>query len=372
MASCNVIHAIETSEPGGAESILVQIADGMRELYVPSGLIMQDGWTSKALDMKGIPVYYNQLNRSFDIGWVTRAIRIMREHDIKLIHSHEFTANSYLTLAARIAGIPIICTVHGKNYYPHKFYRREAYRQVARYANKFVAVSEDLKLFLVESLGIQSELIDVVHNGINTNDFDASRHDRNEIRQAMEITHDQFVIIVVAALFEMKGHKDLVESIRRTPHLQHALKVIFVGDGPYREELKRQVIEAGIEHIICFAGFRDDIPQLLSASDLFVLPSYSEGLPVSVLEAMSCGLPVVATDVGGMREIIKDGNNGILVPSQNPSLLSKAIELCRENKSLSEAIGIAGRNYVIEKFSMKCMLDRYHDMYSELLGMADT
>lgn len=367
MSSCKVIHTIETSEPGGAETILVQIADGMRNDCQPHGLVIEDGWTSSELKARGIPVYLNRLRRSFDLGWVKRTIRFIRDKDIKLLHSHEFTSNSYSLLAARIAGIPIICTAHGKNYYPDRYYRRLAYRLVARFSNKFVAVSEDLKSFLVEQVGINENKITVVHNGIDIEKFKSSTFTRKEIRHGLGLVQNDYVIIVVAALFEMKGHADLVKSLTKLDDIQQNLKVLFIGDGPYRKQLEELTTQLGLENTILFTGFRDDISGLLSASDLFVLPSYSEGLPISVLEAMSVGLPVVATDVGGMREIIKDGETGYLVPAKDVDELAVTIRRCIENKDITEAVSRAGRAYVRAEFSMESMLGNYRRIYHELI-----
>lgn len=372
MSLCKVMHTIETSEPGGAETILVQIADGLRNEYDPQGLLLTEGWTSSELKVRGIPVYLNQLRRSFDLGWVQRTVRLIREKNIKLLHSHEFTSNSYALLAARVAGVPVICTAHGKNYYPDQFYRRQAYRLVARYSNKFVAVSEDLKSFLVDRIGISENKIVVVHNGIDTEKFKGSNFNRVEIRRDMGLMPQDYVIVVVAALFEMKGHKDLLKSISKLGDIQQKLKVLFIGDGPYKKQLVRLTRKLGLENKIVFTGFRDDIAELLSASDLFVLPSYSEGLPISVLEAMSVGLPVIATDVGGMREIITDGETGYLVPAKDVDALAMTIRWCIENKNTIDEISSAGSAYVRAKFSMENMLVNYRRIYCELLNCIDS
>jgi glycosyltransferase involved in cell wall biosynthesis len=358
-----VIHTIETAEPGGAEKILVQVADGLREEYDPVAVVLQEGWASSEFAKLNIPVTHMPLDRSFDLSWVRRMISFIRENNIKLIHSHEFTTNAYALVAARLAGIPVICTIHGKNYYPDRLYRRIASRMTARYASEFVAVSEDLKNYLVANIGIPGEQITVVHNGIDTCDIDRSRFDRHEIRQQLQIAQDAYVVIVVAALFEMKGHKDLITALLEPVIDSEKLCVLFVGDGDYRAALERQVSECNLVDKVRFLGFRSDIPALLAVSDLFILPSYSEGLPVSVLEAMSAELPVIATDVGGLKEIIRDGDNAYLVPAANPQHLANKIGYCMDNRAVAAQVASQGRRDVTRRFSMDAMLGAYRGLY---------
>jgi len=364
-----VLHTIETAEPGGAETILVQIAECLSNRYEPMGLVLSEGWTSNELRKRNITVFHEPLHRSFDLGWVKRLLKIIKDNDIKLIHSHEFTTNAYLTVAARITNIPIICTVHGKNYYPERYYRRLAYRLVAKHADKFVAVSYDLKNYLAYDIGIPEDRIRVVHNGIDVNLFSNDKTGKSDIKSDLAISDSDYVIIVVAALFEMKGHKDLLESIGNLGEDAKDVKVLFVGDGWYKPELIRKTKELGIEDKVEFLGFRNNIAELLSISKLFILPSYSEGLPVSVLEAMSSELPVIATDVGGMREVIKDGENGYLIPPGNPQVLADRVRYCIHNELLAKELSKKGRPFVVDKFSLDTMLGNYESMYENLLNI---
>ena len=362
-----VIHTIETAEPGGAEKILVQVAHGLRDEFEPTGVVLQQGWTSGELEKLDIPVVHFPLVRSFDISWVRRMVRYIREHDISLIHAHEFTSNSYSVIAARITNTPIICTVHGKNYYPDRYYRRFAYRRVAGLADEFIAVSNDLKEFVCGHINIPPARISVVHNGIDTRVFDNRLHDHKAARGKLDIPSSAYVIIVVAALFEMKGHKDLITALAGMAREKPDLFVLFVGDGDYRQELQKLAAESGLREVIRFLGFRSDIPEMLSVSDLFVLPSYSEGLPVSVLEAMAAGVPVIATDVGGLREVVRDGENAYLVPPAVPSVLAGKITFCMSNRTVTKCIADQARKDVVESFDIKTMLSSYRNLYWRLL-----
>ncbi len=332
------------------------------------GVMLQQGWTSAELERLDIPVAHLPLARSFDISWVRRMAAYIRKNDIKLIHAHEFSSNCYSLLAARLTGTPIICTAHGKNYYPDRYYRRFAYRRVASYADEFVAVSHDLKDFIIREVGIAPSRIRVVHNGIDTGVFNRQCHDRSATRKMLGIEPAAYVIIVVAALFEMKGHKELINALASLESGKENLCVLFVGDGNYRQELQRQAADCALEGVIRFLGFRSDIPSLLTASDLFVLPSYSEGLPVSVLEAMAAGVPVIVTDVGGLKEVVRDGENALLVPPRSSSELTDKIAYCMGKGLALESMTARAREDVVRSFGLDAMLTSYRNLYSRLLS----
>lgn len=362
-----VIHAIETAEPGGAEAILVQLADSLRDTYEPMGLVMQEGWTSAELTRRGIQVECIPLEKSFDLFWVLKAVRFIKNNNVRLIHSHEFSCNVYLTMAAKIARVPIICTAHGKNYYPEKYYRRFAYRRVATMADSFIAVSNDLKEFIVDSVGVQPKHIRVVHNGINIDQFERKQYDDKIIRAELSLEPDDFVIVVVAALFEMKGHKDLMQALFLLGTQAKRIKLLFVGDGYYRSTLVALSKQLELDDKIIFLGFRSDVAQILAASDLFILPSYSEGLPVSVLEAMSARVLVITTNVGGLGELIEDGVNGYLVVPNAPEQLANRIRHCMMHADSVDSIRETAYKMVCDRFNGDIMLEQYRAIYQRLL-----
>ncbi len=363
-----VIHAIETGEPGGAEAILVQLAISLSDGYEPIGLVMEEGWTSRELTSRGILVECIPLEKSFDLSWVAKAVRFIKENNVELIHSHEFSCNVYLTLAAKIARVPVICTAHGKNYYPERYYRRFAYRRVAAMADSFVAVSQDLKDFIVDAIGIKPKRINVVLNGVNIDQFEQKQYDSEKIRAELSLAENNFVIVVVAALFEMKGHKDLMQALSLLGEQGKSVKLLFVGDGYYRSNLMALSKQLGLDDKINFLGFRSDVAQILAASDLFILPSYSEGLPVSVLEAMAAKVPVIATRVGGLGELINDGVNGYLVEPKAAEQLADKIKYCIDSPASAEAISKAAYTLVNKQFSGEAMLEQYLAIYRKLLG----
>ncbi len=363
-----VLHLIETAEPGGAETVFVELASRMRRGVESVGGVMEEGWASRALVARKIPVHVLPLRRSFDFGWVARLGRLIRQERVDLIHAHEFSMNCYATLAARIANVPVICTVHGKNYYPDRYYRRAAYRWVARRADAYVAVSEDLKRFLVRKIGIPSRRVITILNGVDMAGFGSPRQSRDQVRLRLDIPPSAFVVLTVAALFGVKGHKDLLKAAAGFVRHQHDAVFLLAGEGPLESDIRSLVEKLGLTGRVRLLGFRNDVPDLLAASDLFVLPSYSEGLPLSVIEAMAARVPVVATNVGGVGEAVVDGRTGLLIPPMVPEALVEAmLKLCRDGK-LRSSLADAGFARVKQEFSIEGMVGAYDALYQRVLG----
>lgn len=358
---------IETVEPGGAETVLVELAAGLREDFDGIGCVLKPGWTSQALIARGIDVEYLPLKRSFDIGWTMRLRKLITARGIHLIHAHEFTMNCYATAAAKMANIPIICTVHGKNYYPDRYYRRAAYRWVARNADAFVAVSDDLRRFLTGTIGVMPDRIRVIHNGVQVRMPVKVPTDQAQSRQALGLSGDVVVCTTVAALFEVKGYPDLIAAAKRVIANRPDVVFLVVGEGQLERELKQMVDRLQLRDRVRFLGFRNDVPELLLASDIFILPSYSEGMPLAVLEAMSSGLPVIGTMVGGMPQVVDDGNTGILVEAGKVDDLASTILALARDPERRTRLGQMGRQRVEALFSHRTMFANYKKLYHEVL-----
>jgi len=363
-----VLHMMEGPDPGGAETVLVELATHLGEGFESEGLVLVPGWIHSTLQEREILTHMLPLERSFDLSWAVRLARLIRARNIDLIQSHEFTTNCYATLAARLARVPIVCTVHGKVYYPGRYYRRAAYRWVARNADALVAVSEDLAGFLNRSLGIPERRLKVILNGVDMSRFGSAPAGRDAARAALGLPADGFVALTVAALFEVKAHADLIDAAAIVLRAHPGAVFLFAGEGPLEADLKARAERLGVAKSVRFLGFRRDVPELLAASDVFVLPSLSEGLPVSVIEASAAGLPVVATDVGGTHEVVEDDGTGLLVPPRQPERLAAAIGRLAADPAAARRLGEAGRERAHARFGLPRMVADYRSLYARLTG----
>lgn len=358
----HVLHLTETSDTGGAENMFISLVENLdKKRYKSIACLLGDGWLKTQLQRRGIETMVVPQPHSFDFPWLFRISRLLRDRSIQVMHAHEFAMNVYGSLLSKMTGIPIVTTVHGKNYYWEKWRRRLAYRFTARQST-MVAVSEDLKQFLMQRIAIPVGNIQVVHNGIDLHRY--REIDRNNtIRRELGIDAKQPVIGTVGNLFAVKGQIYLLRACKAVAEAFPDFVLLIAGEGEELGSLEEEAGNLGIGGNIKFLGFREDVPSLLEAMDVFVLPSLSEGLPLSVLEAFALQKPVVATNVGGIPEIVQDGATGYLVPPKNPEALAEKIIMLLRDPQRAANIGQAGRKRVEEAFSLEQMIQKYQSIY---------
>ena len=286
---------------------------------------------------------------SFDPAMILEARRVVHEHDINLIQTHGYKSSTIGFFLRLLCRFPWIGFAHGyiDDSAKNRFYNRVE-RLVLRQADGVVAVSGALRTLLTQH-GVARHRIRVIHNAIEPSEAAPSTPDR-EIRLRHGLTPGQKVIGVIGRLNPEKGQMIFLRAMEKTiPHVPD-VKALIIGDGRDRSTLERFCRERGLGAHVLFLGFQENIADYYQVLDLLVQPSFSEGLPNTVLEAMCFGVPVLATAVGGVPEIIQDGN-GVMVPPNDPdSLAGKMIELLRDG-GLRQAIGARGRSSLHPRFA---------------------
>ncbi|MGE0639853.1 MAG: glycosyltransferase [Thermoanaerobaculia bacterium] len=272
-----------------------------------------------------------RMQRSWDSGAVGRIVRRLREIAPAILHVPLYSrASPYLRLAGRFAGVPLTVAHEWSRPEPVRFARRIADR-VLRSGTRFVAASEAQRGELLAS-GVDPDRVEVVRAGVDCERFAAGN--RESTRAALGLAESDVVALVPARLHRAKGHRDLLAAISAIRAAAPELRILLAGSGPAEAELRSDVESRGLQPVVRFLGQRDDVPDLLAAADLVVLPSHVEGLPSALLEAMAAARAVVATDVGGVGEALRDGEEGRLVPARDPQALALA---------LTELVGRADR-----------------------------
>ena len=361
-----VLHAIETGGPGGAEQMMVHVADGLGAAYHSEVALIRDSWLGTALRRRGIPVTMVRSGSEGTFATLRNLVRLIRQRRVTILHTHEFFMNTVGLAASWLTGIPLVATVHGKNYYSERFRRRLAYRLVGKFAGQMVAVSDDVRDFLGQQVGIPKRRIRVVSNGVPV-DEKSSDERLETLRESLGLNGHIRVIGTVGSLYPVKGHKFLIDAavhvIRRCPDVTF----LIVGRGRLREELETQARSLGVDPYIRFLGHRDDVRDLLGLFDVFVLPSLSEGMPLALLEAMAAGVPAVATRVGGVGEAIEDGKTGLLVPPGDSHLLTESIMKLLQDRTLARKMGESAQDVVVRRFSLTGMVQTYQEIYAGLI-----
>ena len=302
---------------------------------------------------------------------------LIQKRGIQILHTHLYHADLYGWLATRAGTRPrLLSTVQGINFfwemetYPRKISSRihsHWYRGIYRSFDGVAACSEALKQAICTRRGIQvpPKKVRAIHNSI---DVEQIRADGLSVRNAQPFPAVK-KIVTVANFYPVKGHRVLLEALR---HLANdsapPFECLLVGEGPERSRLEQQAREAGLGSKVRFIGSRSDIPSILKGSDLFVFPSRWDGLGIAVLEAMAVGLPVVACAAGGVPEIIRNGENGILVPPDDPAALADGIRgLLKEPESARRLIAPALET-VESRFDARRMVQSYEIWYEQSLN----
>ena len=359
-----IMYIVTQADRGGAQMHLLELASAMRELCEVHVAAGEEGFLTTACRAQGITVHvlphlrraHNLLSDTIAL-WETRAL--LRAQKPDLIHVHTFKAGFIGRLAAWSLGIPVVYTIHAWLWGTAAVSRTASLlalpleRIAARWCDRIITVAragEDLvRRYRIASPG----KVVTIHNGIGDSPS-LARHTRN-------ITP---IITMVARFTAGKDHEQLIRAFATLP--QRA-RLWLVGDGETRIQMEQLVRTLGLSGRIEFLGEREDVPELLVKSDIFVLASESEMFPISILEAMRAGLPVVASDVGGVCEAVVHGKTGLLVPKGDTFALANALSVLIEKEDQRCCLGHAGRESFAVSFQRDVMRERLHRLYSEVL-----
>jgi glycosyltransferase involved in cell wall biosynthesis len=296
-----------------------------------------------------------------DLRLIPRIRRCLRRWRPDLVHLHgRIGADVMGGIACRLEGVPVVHSRRVDN--------PEARWMVAlkyRLHDRVIAISEGIGRVLL-SEGLPPKKLRVVRSAVETRRFDRPCN-RDLLSSELEVPTQARPIGVVAQLIARKGHRFLIEALRPLVDEFPHLRVLIFGKGPLEQDLRRQVATSGLSDHVQFAGFREDLPDLLPCLELLVHPATMEGLGVSLLQAASAGVPIVASDAGGMPEAVRHGINGLLVPPGAPLALQEAVGTLLRNPRLASRMGLAGRALMQREFSVDTMVKGNLAVYGELL-----
>ncbi len=350
---------IESDGPGGAESVVVTLALQYRaaghEVF-PVVHAGGPGWLSSRLMGEGFSVHRPALKRPLDPVALWNLSLWMHANAISAVHSHEFTTSVYGSAGARIRGTRCVMTMHGGKSYTLALRRRIALAFAARASHSVVGVSLDTATLLERSLWLPNGRVKVVPNGIP-----ARLGDRARGRAALGLSSGERLILAVGNLYPVKGHAVLVHAaglLEQSSDLP-PWRIAIAGRGNQEQPLRELIAEVGATERVSLLGLRDDIPDLLAAADVFVMPSLSEGLPMAILEAMHAKVPVVCSSVGGVPELLEDGELGLLFQPGAPQELSHALHDALLNEKAGHDRALRAHRRVEARYSAKAMADAY-------------
>ncbi|MFH1507984.1 MAG: glycosyltransferase [Candidatus Omnitrophota bacterium] len=312
---------------------------------------------------------FNQPYGLLDFSVTLRLYNYLKKNRFDIVHSSLFYANYHSALAGRMAKVPyLISEEHGEHKVHFKkrhFIYRLISRQVAGMSDKVLCCSDYIKQGVCQAYKIKEDKTVVLKNLIEDKRLEIKRA-REEVRRELNIPADSFVMVNVASLYWIKNQKVLIDALRHIS-LKHIF-LVLAGDGPSRAELEVFARKQGVFERARFLGWREDVADILNAADVFVLPSLSEGLPICLLEAMSVGLPCIASCVGGIKEILNDGVNGIMIRPAGSDDLIEALNRIINNRDIGSKMGLAARNFVADNFQPQDYIQGVLGLYNRLIN----
>lgn len=371
-----IVHVIHHLGVGGLENGLVNLINHMPPGRYRHAIVCLKGYTEFRRRIKCGDVEIVALNKQegHDLGLYLRLFKTLRHLKPDIVHTRNL-ATMEGQLVSALAGVKArvhgehgrdIFDLHGKNR------RYNLLRRAIRpFVGHYIAVSKDLECWLVDTVGAAPDRVSQIYNGVDSLRFHPRSGPRDEFGPEGFFTDDAFVIGSVGRMAAVKDYPSLVRAflkvLEKKPTARRRLRLLIVGDGGSRQECLDLLRDTSARELAWLPGERADTPTLMRAMDLFVLPSLGEGISNTILEAMSSGLPVVATRVGGNVELVQEGHTGRLVPPANPEAMADALLDYYVNTEKALLHGKSARQKIEACFSMEAMTQGYLDVYDKVL-----
>jgi len=370
-----VLFLIDSFRMGGAERVTVALLPYLAGNHIAPYICTlnhrKDSPLIEAIRATGLPLFNLDASRMFDVRAFYRLIGILRREKIQLVHAQLQDSNIFAAAASRVTGIPAITTRHVIND-DDSTYRRKLRNKLEKFAVRkamalTIAVSNATREHYANLAAIPLSRIKTIYNGIELKQFQRVS-DKSQLRRNLGLPLEIPLIIMVGVMRPGKGHDIAIEAMRNVKDAH----LLLVGDGhpEFRTRLESSIPD--LRQRVHLLGQRMDIPDLLNASDILILPSYSEALPTVLIEAGAAGLPAIASDVGGCDEIIQHGNTGMLIPPGDADALSSCILELLGDREKREAMGLSARLFINSRFSLRRQADELMSTYEDIVASASS
>ena len=367
-----VLECIRQGQIGGGESHLLSLVENLdKSVFDPLVLSFTDGPMIERLQDMQVPTKIISTTRPFDVTKWKTVRNFIREQQVDLIHAHGTRANSNVLWAAKSLGIPVIYTVHGWSFHPDQ---RSFVRKIRILGERYLTDRSDVNISVSasnqqtgkENLGRFTSV--VINNGIDLQKFDPTRAYK-DIRSQLGIAANDLLVLFIARFTAHKQPLALIKAFAQAAAQLPHLHLLLVGDGDQKEEAIRLIDQLQLQDRITLEKFRQDVPDVLAAADIFVLPSLWEGLPIGLLEAMAMGKAIIASRVDGTKEIIEHGVNGWLVDTEDlVNQLRDALVQLAGDPAKRERFSLQAMDTVRQRFNAADMTRRIENIYKEVLA----
>lgn len=372
-----IAHIIYRLDVGGLENGLVNLINHIPQDRYRHAIICLNGYTdfSKRIKRSDVKVFDLNKQDGLNFSWYVSLYRLLRQLKPDIVHTRNFSTLEG-QIVATLARINVrVHGEHGRDISDLEGKNRKynlLRKSIRPLIHRFITVSKDLERWLINTIKVESSHINQIYNGVDNLRFSPKSKINSTAIPINFNSGNTFVIGSVGRMAKVKDYLSLIRAflllIKQIPQAKDHLRLLIVGDGESRAECMAMLRQADVENLVWLPGERTDVSELMQLFDVFVLPSLAEGISNTILEAMSSGLPVIATNVGGNVELVIDSQTGRLVPSNNPEAIAVAISEYYDHREMLAKHGQAARQLIEANFSINAMVSRYLDVYDELLS----
>lgn len=362
----NILHSEYSNGWGGQEiRIIKECIEFVKRGYNMMIACQPGSIIKKGAKKAGIPTFPLTMRKGVDPPAVIKAIGILIKNGIDIVHTHTPSDSWCFSIAAKCVGIPVVRSRHvsipiRKTYLAYLLYMK--------LTDKIITSGSMIRDQMIEQNRFLPERIVSIPAGIDVDVFSPSVNG-DYIRREFNLNENNFVVGIVSMLRGWKGHDYLIEAVKDLEGEIPGIKLIIVGDGPYKENLEKLMNSKHLDKRAIMTGYRDDVPQLLKNFHVFVLPSIAiEATSQVIPQALAMKVPVIATKVGGLDEIVIHKKTGIMVPPKDSHSLSQAILWVYRNYDAAKTMADQGKNLVLSQFTLSHMIDKTEQVYKELLN----
>lgn len=369
MRKIKIMFCIARLVIGGTEQQLLDFITEMdRSRYdVIVCPLVSGGGLFREFERANIPIVVVGRKHKYDPFILWRLIKIIKQERVDILHTFLYTANFWGRIAGQLAGVPIIIASERGVDISKKRFHFFIDRIISPWTNLIITNAEWLKKFYTQNACINPDKFKIIHNGIKLDRFHVHVNEEHKKRE-LKIPSNYSVVCTIGRLHPLKGHQFLLQAAQKVLKSDNNVIFLIVGDGIMRNQLESLAEQLQIGDYVRFTGFRRDIGEILSITDVFAFPTLSEGLPNVLLEAMAMKKPIVATNIDGNREIIEDNVTGILVPPENSKQLADGILRLLRDRELAARLARSGHCKLEKDFAFDVMVQKIQNTYEELIS----
>jgi len=368
MKRLNILHIHSAKSFGGGEVHLYQLIQGLSRKNHNLTLVIKDNLFNKFSNLD-IEIRTLPLKNAIDFVSIYKLVRIIKEKKIDIIHAHRGKDYWLATMAVNIAKrAKVVITRHilkslGKTYVHHYLYKK---------ISKIIVVSNEVREILIKENKIPLDKLELIYNGVDLNEFNYNRFNHKYLKQEFNIQNNDVVVGAIGRLGKNKNQEFIIEIASKLKNQISNIKYLIVGqdNSPnkhYKSKLEEMVRKSNLKNQVHLTGFREDIPAIMDILDILIIPSKQEAFGIVAIEAMAMKKVVLATRVGGLKEVIEDGKTGFLLPIEADVFAEKIKQLAQES-SLRTDMGEAGYQRVLNNYTIETMINKTEEVYYDILS----